>query len=94
VLLTGGGAQSPFLRQLQADVYGLPVQTVNREEGPAYGAALLGAVGVGAWDSIETACRRTLKRQRPLRPNQKTHAAFEEPYRRFQRLYPVLRGSF
>src|SRR5207249_1419571 len=36
LLLTGGGARSPFIRTLQAEVYGLPVGTVNREEGPAY----------------------------------------------------------
>ena len=30
LLLTGGGAKSPFLRRLQAEVYGLPVSTVNR----------------------------------------------------------------
>jgi xylulokinase len=45
LLLTGGGARSPFLRRLQADVYGVPVRTADREEGPAYGAALLAAVG-------------------------------------------------
>ena len=44
LLLTGGGARSPFVRKLQSEVYGLPVQTVNREEGGSYGAALLGAV--------------------------------------------------
>jgi xylulokinase len=47
LLVTGGGARSRFVRQLQADVFGLPVVTVNREEGPAYGAALLAAVGAG-----------------------------------------------
>src|SRR5207244_4158284 len=45
MLLTGGGAKSPFVRRLQSDVFGLAVCTVNREEGPAYGAALLAAVG-------------------------------------------------
>src|SRR5204863_319796 len=38
LLLTGGGAKSAFIRQLQADIFGLPVATVNREEGGAYGA--------------------------------------------------------
>jgi xylulokinase len=94
VLLTGGGAQAPFLRQLQADVYGVPVVTVNREEGPGYGAALLGAVGVGAFPSVEAACKATLKRLAPLRPNAKAHKAYEAPYRRFKDLYPVLKGHF
>ncbi len=94
MLLTGGGAASPMLRQLQADVYGVPVATVNREEGPAYGAALLGAVAAGAWSTVPEACAATLKRQRPLQPRAKVHAALEAPYQRYRSLYPVLRGKF
>jgi sugar (pentulose or hexulose) kinase len=33
LLLTAVARRAPFVRQLQADVYGLPVSTVNREEG-------------------------------------------------------------
>jgi xylulokinase len=94
ILVTGGGAQSPFLRQLQADVYGLPVVRVNREEGPAYGAALLGAVGVRAFPDVASACRATLKRLPVERPKQSNHRAFGAPYERFRRLYPALRGHF
>lgn len=94
ILVTGGGAASPFLRQLQADVYGLPVVRVNREEGPAYGAALLGAVGIGAWRSLPAACQATLKRLPAQRPDRKMHAAFEAPYQRFRALYPALQGRF
>ena len=62
LLLTGAGARQPFLRRLQADVYGLPVRTVNREEGPAYGAALLAAVGAGIFPDIAAAVHKTLTR--------------------------------
>ena len=50
------------MRRLQAEVYGLPVSTVNREEGPAYGAALLAAVGAGAFPDLAAAARATLTR--------------------------------
>jgi xylulokinase len=91
LLLTGGGARSAFIRKLQSEVYGLPVVTVNREEGPAYGAALLAAVGAGAFPDLAAACRATLKRRAPEKPRAKAHAAFEEPYRRYKALYPALR---
>ncbi len=94
MLVTGGGAQSAFLRQLQADVYGLPIVRVNREEGPGYGAALLGAVGAGAWSSVPAACRATLKRLPGERPDRANHRAFEAPYQKYRALYPVLRGRF
>ena len=84
LLLTGGGAKNPFIRQLQADIFGLPVTTVNREEGGAYGAALLAAVGAGAFPDLKTAVQRTLTRQPPTTPNPETHRAYEPIYERFR----------
>jgi xylulokinase len=92
ILLTGGGAKSPLLRRLQADIYGIPVQTVDKEEGPAYGAALLGMVGVGAHKSVAAACQATLKRSAPLKPVPSTHQAYATPYARFRSLYPALKA--
>jgi len=91
LLLTGGGARSPFLRRLQSEVYGLPVKTVNREEGPAYGAALLAAVGAGVFPDVAAAAAATLARTEPERPDAAAHAAYDAPYRRFRALYPALR---
>src|SRR5881397_2774513 len=85
LLLTGGGAKSPFILQLQADVFGLPVTTVNREEGGAYGAALLAAVGAGAFPDLKTAVQRTLARRPPAPPNPDIHRAYEEVYDRFRK---------
>src|SRR5438128_2807690 len=44
VRATGGGARSHLWRQLQADVFGLPVHRTRIDEGPAFGAALLAGV--------------------------------------------------
>ena len=84
MLLTGGGARVPFLRRMQADVFGLPVCTVDREEGPAYGAALLAAVGAGAFPNLAAAAAATLERAPVEEPNPNAHAAYDEPYRRFR----------
>ena len=92
LLLTGGGAKSPFVRRLQAEVYGVPVATVSREEGPAYGAALLAAVGAGAFPDMNAAVRATQSRGKPEHPAAGAHAAYAEPYARFRALYPALRS--
>ena len=84
LLLTGGGARSAFIRRLQADVFGLPVTTVNREEGGAYGAALLAGVGAGAFPDLATAVRGTLTRERPTAPDPETHRAYQPIYERFR----------
>ncbi len=93
LLLTGGGARSAFVRQLQAEVFGLPVATVNREEGPAYGAALLAAVGTGAFADVAAAARATLIRGTPEHPDPRAHREYDEPYRRFRASYPAARPS-
>jgi xylulokinase len=87
LLLTGGGARSPFIRRLQAEVYGLPVGTVNREEGPAYGAALLAAVGAGAFPDLAAAVRGTLTRSPPEYPDPEAHGAYQAAYERFRAGY-------
>lgn len=84
LLLTGGGAKSAFIRQLQADVFGVPVATVNREEGGAYGAALLAAVGAGAFPDLESATQRTLTRRLAASPNPQVQRTYEEIYERFR----------
>lgn len=57
VRITGGGARSPFWRQVLADMFECPVAVLPHDEGPAFGAALLAAVGAGAYPSIEEAGR-------------------------------------
>ena len=91
LLLTGGGAKSPFIRQLQANVYGLPVSTVNREEGPAYGAALLAAVGAGAFPDLASAARATLTRGAPEPPDSRAHEDYQAVYERFRASYRAAR---
>lgn len=91
VLLTGGGAKSPFIRGLQADVFGLPVCTVDREEGPAYGAALLAAVGAGAFPSLADATRATMHRAPLQQPDQAAHGAYDAPYARYRASYAAAR---
>lgn len=91
LLLTGGGARSAFVRQLQADVYGLPVATVDREEGPAYGAALLAAVGVGAYRDLTSAIAATVTRGTVERPDRETHRLYDAAYARFQHAFAAAR---
>ena len=56
MLACGGGARSPFWRQMMADVFDMPVRTVKSQEGPALGAAILAGVAAGLYADIPTAC--------------------------------------
>ena len=89
IRLGGGGARGPLWRQIQADVYGHPVELLEAEEGGAFGAALLAGTGIGAWASVEAACAATVRVAATIAPE---HAAvMDEAYRRYQRIYPALK---
>jgi xylulokinase len=92
VRITGGGAGAAFVRQLQADVYGKPVVPVEPSDGPAFGAALLAAVGVRAFGDV-TAAAATVRRRPSVRPRPDAHRGYEAAYRRFRDLYPALRAG-
>jgi xylulokinase len=89
LLVTGGGARSAFVRTLQSEVFGLPVCRVNREEGPAYGAALLGAVGAGAFADLPAAVGATLTRAALEQPDPAAAAEYEPVYDRYRASLPA-----
>jgi xylulokinase len=90
IRLGGGGARSALWRQVQADVYGQPVQTVAAEEGAAYGAGLLAGVGAGVWPDVDTACDRVVRVTSEVAPGG-GQAVLAQQYRAYQALYPALK---
>ena len=83
--LGGGGARSALWRQIQADVYGRPVEIVEAEEGAAYGAALLAGVGGGVWRTVDEACDAVVRvRPAPTEPHDLTRSARARAVRRIQ----------
>jgi xylulokinase len=90
IRLGGGGARGPLWRQIQADVYGHPVELLEAEEGGAFGAALLAGTGVGAWASVEAACEATVRPAQVIEP--KDAEAMARAYARYRRMYPALKA--
>ena len=89
--LTGGGARSSFVRRLQAEIFGVPVCTVNREEGPAYGAALLAAVGAGAFPDLPSATRATIERASLEHGETSAQATYNSLYQRYRAAFAASR---
>jgi len=94
IRLSGGGARSSFWRQLQANIYGATCVTINAEEGPAYGGALLAATGCGEFSSIKEACKAAIKITRTIKPTAAGKRQYAKLYGEYVRLYPALAGEF
>jgi xylulokinase len=94
VRLGGGGARSALWRQIQADVYGHEVETVEAEEGAAYGVAILAGVAAGAWPTVEAACDQVIRTNKRVSPDPHAVEVFHRQYRKYVALYPALRSIF
>jgi xylulokinase len=94
IRLSGGGARSPFWRQMQADVYGRNVVTINAEEGPAYGVALLAAVGTGAYADVVEACQATIRVTGETELDPRAMEIYNRAWPLYQQLYRSLREDY
>ena len=94
IRLSGGGGRSLFWRQMQADIYGRKVVTINAEEGPAYGAALLAASGTGAFRNVVEACRATIEVTSETSPDRRAKRIYNRLYPLYGRLYRSLKEDF
>ncbi len=84
---TGGGARNNLWRQLQADVFGLPVHRSRIDEGPAYGAALLAGVACGAYSDVFEACASIRLEPEPNIPEASLALLYERLHRAHTDLY-------
>ena len=89
IRVTGGGARSPFWRQLLADVLGRPVVRTAADEGPAYGAALLAGMTAGVFASIDEACAGISLRPEVSEPDPERQRTYSEYHAVYRDLFPT-----
>ena len=90
----GGGAKSPLWQQLQANIMQLEVATLNVDEGPALGAALLGGVAAGIYESVEVAAESVVRIVHTTEPNHDLISRYDDYYQLYRSLYPALQERF
>lgn len=89
IRVTGGGARSGFWMQLLAELFGKACVTLECDEGPAYGAAILAGVGIGIWPDVAAACRKTIRIKSRFEP---VGLDYGRSYSQYQRLYSQTRA--
>ena len=94
VRASGGGAHSPFWRQMLADVFGKRVVTLQTQEGSAYGAALLALVGTGVYASVPEVCKAAIQEVDSVSPQPGEARVYAEGHKVYQSLYPALKPFY
>jgi len=94
VRASGGGGKSKLWRQMQSDVFGTEITTINSSEGPALGVALLAGVGTGVYSSVPEACDSVIKVVTKQSPDMKANAQYQKVYGLYKQLYKSLSSDF
>jgi xylulokinase len=94
VRASGGGGRSALWRQIQADIFGTEICTVAADEGAAFGAALIAAVGTGGFSSVEQACSAAISLTNFTQPIGENRNSYQEYYGIYGSLYLALKASF
>jgi xylulokinase len=92
VRASGGGANSPFWRQVLADILAKRVVTLASQEGSAYGAALLAMVGTDEYGSVPEVCGAVIREVDSIEPRAENAPVYAAGHQTYQMLYPALRA--
>jgi xylulokinase len=94
IIVSGGGSNSPLWRQIVSDVFQLPVKTLaGGGEGGAYGAALVGGVGIGVWKNLDEACAN-ITMATTDEPNAANKAVYDDMYGIYNDTYAALKPLY
>ncbi|URZ02187.1 xylulokinase [Clostridium felsineum] len=94
IRISGGGSKSALWRQIIADVFNLRVSIINSKEGPAYGAGILAAVGVGLFKSVDEACKTLIRTTDQTEPIEQNVIKYNKHYEVYSSLYACLKDKF
>ena len=93
--VVGGASNNDFWNQMQADIYGLPVETIEAKESTALGAAIICAVSAGMYDSYKEASKNMTHVLKEYIPNDKNKQKYNEIYAMWDECYQGLsQGAF
>ncbi len=88
IILSGGGVRSRVWRQILADVLKSKVTTLNIEEGPAFGAAIIAGKGCGIFSDIKDIGDKIVK------DINQENLPIAENVEKYKKLYPIYKSLY
>ena len=91
VISVGGGAKNKDWLQMQADIFGCKIVTLETEQGPSLGACMTAAVGAGWFKDFQTCAEKFVKFSGEYKPNAWTAEKYKTVYERYKKIYAATR---
>ena len=89
----GGATKSPLWNQIQADVYGKPIEVLEQGESTVLGAAILGGVGAGVFATLDEGVDAMVRVAHTLEPNPANQRRYTDVYLAYADAYHALAAS-
>lgn len=94
IRINGGGAKSQLWCKIIANVFDVEVNKINSEEGPAFGAAILAAVGCGKYSSVIEATSKLIQVTETIKQDPVIVEKYNKKYQIYRDLYPTLKPMY
>ncbi|GHP14926.1 xylulose kinase [Lentilactobacillus fungorum] len=88
VVSIGGGAKSPLWQQIQANIFNTRVVSLQNEQGPGLGAAMLAAVGLGWFQTMQDCTKVFVKFKDVFLPEENEVAKYQQLHEIYKQIYP------
>ena len=92
--ICGGGAKSPLWKKMIANIFGIKVDVIESEEGPAMGGAMLAAVACGEYPDVVAAAESIVKVVDTVEPDPELVEKYNARYEQFRKIYPTVKALF
>ncbi|RRD40239.1 xylulokinase [Leptotrichia sp. OH3620_COT-345] len=87
IVSTGGGSKSEEWLQIQSDIFNCRIVTLQTEQGPGFGAAMVAAVGIGWFKNLKECSKTFLKYDKSFYPDIENAKKYEAVYEKYKNIY-------
>ena len=77
-----------------ANVLGCTLEVPVSEQGPGMGGAMLAMVACGAYENVNTCCKKLVSVASTVEPDPELVAKYEARYQQFRKIYPAMKTLF
>jgi len=92
--VSGGPSKSPVWNKIKCDATGKKIRILENVESSVFGAAMLGALGVGYFNNVTDMSTKMIRIKAMVEPDMERHLIYEELYQKFKRIYSLIRNEF
>src|SRR5699024_8334470 len=94
IVSVGGGAKNRNWLQMQADVFDATIVSMATEQGPAMGAAMIAAVGVGWYSDLKECAENIVSYKEEIHSISENVQKYKAYYKKYREIYPTTKDFF